>query len=125
MDKKIVIVVAVVIVIAVMTIFNNPSDTIIPLPEPEYLNNNGSKKGVEIIVDNLAAPWAIDISIDGRIFFTEREGKVRVVNQGKILEEPLVYINTDQIRSSGGLLGLVLDPDFINNHLMYIFYTYI
>ena len=36
-----------------------------------------------------------------------------------------MYINTDQIGSSSGLLGLVLDPDFINNHLMYIFYTYI
>ena len=74
MDKKILIVVTVVIVIAVLTIFKNPSDTIIPLPEPEYLNNNDSKKGIEIIVDNLVAPWAIDISIDGRIFFY-REGR--------------------------------------------------
>ncbi|MGD1835837.1 MAG: PQQ-dependent sugar dehydrogenase [Nitrososphaeraceae archaeon] len=125
MDKKIVVVVVVVVIIAVMTIFNNPSDTIIPLPEPEYLNNNDSKKGVQTIVDNLDAPWAIDISRDDRIFFTEREGKVRVINQGKMLEEPLVYINTDQIGSSSGLLGLALDPDFINNNLIYIFYTYI
>ena len=94
MDKKVVVVVVVVVIIAVMTIFNNPSDTVIPLPEPEYLNNNDSKKGVQMIVDNLDAPWAIDISRDDRIFFTEREGKVRVINQGKILEEPLVYINS-------------------------------
>ncbi len=34
--------------------------------------------GVEIVVENLEIPWAIDFAPDGRIFITERPGRVRI-----------------------------------------------
>ena len=36
----------------------------------------------DIIVTGLDTPWAIDFAPDGRIFMTERPGRVRIVKNG-------------------------------------------
>lgn len=80
---------------------------------------------IETVADELNVPWEMDFAPDGRIFLTERPGTVRVIEQGKLLPEP-VYEVTDGFisKGEGGLLGLVLDPDFANNHYIYVYHTY-
>ncbi len=43
----------------------------------------------DIAVENLATgldtPWAIDFAPDGRIFLTERPGRIRVIERGRLL----------------------------------------
>ncbi|MED1915036.1 PQQ-dependent sugar dehydrogenase [Bacillus thuringiensis] len=80
---------------------------------------------MEVVADQLDVPWAMDIAADGRIFFTERPGRVRVIQSGKLLREPLISFPAPFIsEGEGGLLGLVLDPDFVNNHYLYVYHTY-
>lgn len=75
------------------------------------------------VVENLDIPWALDFAPDGRIFITERTGSVRIVQDGKLLPEP--WLTFDVVRGGeGGLLGLALDPGFVQNHLVYVYYTY-
>lgn len=125
MDKRLFIIAIFVAMVGIVTILMTPSDTNIPLPEPEsLLNKTGSNKGIEIIAENLDSPWAIETSKDNRIFFTERDGKIRTIDtNGNILDEPVAFIRVEQ-KGGSGLLGIVLHPNFTENHLMYIYHTY-
>lgn len=78
-----------------------------------------------IIGENLIVPWAIDISSDGKIYFTERDGKVRVIENGKLNPEPLITLGEPFVaRGEGGLLGIALHPNFEQNRYVYVFHTY-
>lgn len=77
---------------------------------------------VEVVAQNLEIPWAISFAPDGRIFFTERVGDLRVIENGILNPEPIFSV--EGARGEGGLLGLALDPNFEQNHYIYLYYTY-
>jgi glucose/arabinose dehydrogenase len=77
---------------------------------------------VETVLDNSRAPWSIDITDNGDIFFTERGGLVRVLRPGQAEPETIREL-PDSDTAEGGTLGLVLDPNFSTNHYIYIYYT--
>jgi glucose/arabinose dehydrogenase len=61
------------------------------------------------------------IDPDGRIFFIERPGHVRLVADGVLQPEPVMSFKVDTCNERG-LLGLTLDPDFASNHFVYVLY---
>jgi glucose/arabinose dehydrogenase len=71
---------------------------------------------------DLDTPWQIAFAPDGRMFFTERPGRVRVLENG-VLKTWLDITNIVEI-SESGLLGIALDPNFTTNGYVYIAYTY-
>lgn len=77
---------------------------------------------VETIADNLQIPWEMVFSPDGRIFFTERVGNLRVIENGQLNSEPIASFSVGG--GEGGLLGLALDPNFKENHYLYLYQTY-
>jgi glucose/arabinose dehydrogenase len=79
---------------------------------------------VETVVAGLEVPWAIVFAPDGRMFFTERPGRVRVFEDGKLRPQPLATIQDVEARSESGLMGLALHPQFAANHLLYLSYAY-
>jgi aldose sugar dehydrogenase len=83
---------------------------------PEY------KIEVQTVAENLEVPWAIAFAPDGRMFVTERTGKVRVIEDGILQSEPMLTLNVGRVE--GGLLGIALDPDFETNSYVYLYYTY-
>ena len=129
MDKErrlVVVAIVAVIVAAVATFLVTPSQTTLPLPEPSSGTGgqNSTGSGVQVLAENLEVPWAIDIAPDGRIFFTERAGTIRVIDsEGRLVPEPLIHINVEQMGESG-LLGLAIHPEFEENHLLYVYHTY-
>lgn len=74
----------------------------------------------EVIATDLRAPWALKFLPDGRILFTEREGRVRVIRDNRLLPEPALAVPDIKSWSKMGLLGLVLDPGFAANHFVYL-----
>ncbi len=79
---------------------------------------------IEVIAEQLTIPWGIAISPDGRMFITERLGTIRVIQDGKLLSEPLISFPIPTARrSEGGLLGIALDPNFSSNHYIYVYRT--
>jgi len=77
---------------------------------------------VVTVAENLEIPWEIVFAPDGRIFFTERVGNLRVIENGKLNPEPVAILDVGTVE--GGLLGLALDPNFEQNHFLYLYYTY-
>lgn len=124
---KVVLPIVAVVILSVVTVMRSPSETIIPIPPPPS-NSSFTKvndtKGIEIVGDKLQTPWSIAFSDDGRAFFTERIGTIRLLNaNGTLAADPVAYIRVDQV-GEGGLLGLDLHPNFTSNHMMYIYLTY-
>lgn len=80
----------------------------------------------EVVAEKLNVPWDIAFATDGRIFFTERPGSIRMIEAGKLLAEPLFAFADAPVVSRGesGLLGLALDPDFPKNKYLYTYHTY-
>ena len=77
------------------------------------------------LAQKLEIPWALDFLPDGSIVFTERLGRVRLIDtQEGLLPEPLLTISEVAHRGEGGLLGIAVHPDFANNHFIYVYYTY-
>jgi len=121
---KLVIPSALVIIVSILTMKFSPSETLVPLPAPvSNLSNLTNTSGVEIIAEGLQAPRSIDISNEGRIFISEKRGSIRVVDNGTLLTEPVGDIKAENI-GDAGLLGLTLHPNFTQNHLLYVYYTY-
>ncbi|WP_253298219.1 sorbosone dehydrogenase family protein [Paenibacillus sp. MSJ-34] len=79
----------------------------------------------ETLAEGLNVPWEMAIAPDGRIFFTERPGAIRVIEQDRLAKEPLIEMEAPFIsRSEGGLLGLAIDPNFEDNRFLYAYHTY-
>jgi len=77
---------------------------------------------VETVAENLEVPWGIAFAPDGRIFVTERVGNLRVIEDGILNPEPVKILDVSGFE--GGLLGIALDPNFDENHHIYLYYTY-
>ena len=77
----------------------------------------------QVLAEGLQLPWELAFAPDGRIFFTERPGFLRVIEGGKVREAPLLELPSAGL-GEGGLLGLVLDPNFAGNGTAYVYQTY-
>ncbi|MGI0049864.1 MAG: PQQ-dependent sugar dehydrogenase [Nitrososphaera sp.] len=124
MDRErrlVVVAIAAVVAAAVATALYAPSQTTLPIPEPGQSGGDSTSSSVQVLAENLEVPWAIDVAEDGRVFFTERAGRIRVIENGTLLEP--AFINVEQ-NGESGLLGLALHPGFAENHLVYIYHTY-
>ena len=118
MDKRIQIPVIAIAVIFSVFVLTSPTDPI-PLPEP---NPTTESDFVIILAENLDKPRAIAVH-DDRIFVTEKDGLIRVIQNNTLLESPLAALRSADV-FDGGLLGIALHPNFSNNHYMYVFLTY-
>ncbi len=78
---------------------------------------------IETLVGGLEVPWEMAFSPDGRIFVTERPGRIRIVKDGQLQSEPWMVLEVAAV-GEGGLLGLALDPAFAENRYVYVAYTY-
>ena len=81
---------------------------------------------VETVVEGLEIPWDLAFTPDGRIFITERPGRIRVVKDGVLQDDshdPYAAIDVFH-RSEAGLMGIALHPRFADNGYLYVCYTY-
>jgi len=100
-------------------ILTSPSD---PIPIPKPTTSPLGSESVEVLASNLEKPRAISFA-DDRIFVTEKIGRIRVIENNTLVEEPLATLRTANV-FDGGLLGISTHPDFSNNHFLYVYYTY-
>src|SRR5918992_1444855 len=79
---------------------------------------------VETVVGNLEVPWSIVWAPDGRMIFTERPGRVRVFQNGKLQPQPLFVVPDVDTGGETGLMSIALHPQFQSNRFVYLSYGY-
>ncbi|MGI0102967.1 MAG: PQQ-dependent sugar dehydrogenase, partial [Nitrosotalea sp.] len=119
MDKRIRIIAIAAAVVASIIILASPSNPIV-IPQPT--TSPTGTDAVQIVATNLQKPWAMSFG-DNKIFFTEKTGKIRVIDNGTLVNEPVADLRVADI-TEAGLLGITLHPDFEKNHFIYVYYTY-
>lgn len=90
-----------------------------------YTAADGTKYTVETVASKVEIPWAMAFASDGRCFFTERKGRVRIIGpDGKLVEQPALTLADVDASGRGeiGLMGICLHPDFAANHFVYLAY---
>jgi glucose/arabinose dehydrogenase len=79
------------------------------------------------VAEGLADPVSVAAAPDGsgRLFVVERVGRIRIVQNGELLEAPFLDLR-DLVRYDHleqGLLGLAFHPNYAENGRFYIYYT--
>src|SRR5690348_10249771 len=65
---------------------------------------------VETVASGLEVPWAFAFLPNGNILFTERPGRVRIIENGKLRPEPVYVVPDVEPSSESGLMDLSLHP---------------
>lgn len=93
---------------------NNGDDA--PLPPADL--------DISVLTQNLSQPWEIAWGPDNMIWMTERSGKISRVDTGTGAAALLHTITEVDARGEGGLLGMVLHPNFTTSPFVYVTYNY-
>ena len=79
----------------------------------------------ELFVGGLNYPTTIAFAPDGRLFIGQKDGRVRVFQNGILLAADFVNISGEVNDSyDRGLLGIAVHPNFPNQPYIYLLYTY-
>jgi glucose/arabinose dehydrogenase len=86
---------------------------------------------VEVAVEGLEIPWGLAWLPNGDMLITERTGSLRIIRDGQLASTPVLEVDVAVVTfleelglgSEGGLLGVLLHPDFATNRLFYMYYT--
>ena len=90
-------------------------DTTTPLTFP----NQSFPVRIEPVLTDLERPWGIEVTKDGTMFVTERMG---ILTKRTPAGEVIAIKNVPAVRNfgQGGLLDVLLHPDFENNRWLYL-----
>ena len=94
-----------------------------PAATEVFTTIDGVRFLVEPVITNLEIPWAVAFAPDGRLFVTERPGRVRIIDVAT--RSSALALTLDDVYREGeaGLLGLTLDPQFAQTRLVYLYYS--
>jgi glucose/arabinose dehydrogenase len=93
-----------------------------PLPDTPVKSEEHSFK-VETVVEGVETPWSVAFLPDGRMLVTEKPGRLRIVENGKLVPEPVAGIPRVWPDGQGGLLDVAVHPGYASNGWIYLSYS--
>ena len=78
---------------------------------------------VETVASGLEFPWSLAFLPNGDMLVSEREGRLRYIEDGTLRDAPVTGLPDMLVDNQGGLLGLALHPDFAENRWVYFAYA--
>ena len=75
---------------------------------------------LEEVVNGLDMPWGIAFLPDGDMLVTELSGHLRLVREGELQSRPVAGVPESYYAGQGGLMDILLHPDFATNNLVYL-----
>ena len=96
----------------------------VPLPSgPSVFDTSQYKIRVVTVVNGLSRPFGLAFLPDGRMLVSERTGQLRVIRNGVLDPMPIAGVPEVVARSYTGLMDVVLHPNFVQNHFVYLTYS--
>jgi glucose/arabinose dehydrogenase len=106
----------------------DPAPAPAPAPQPApapgtFTTQDGVRFRVEVVASGLEHVWSLAFAPDGRLFVTERPGRVRVLDLAARRSEVALTLDDVFAQGEAGALGLALDPSFAETRLAYLYYS--
>lgn len=95
---------------------------LLPNPDGQVIKSEKLTFKIEVVTADLNTPWGAAFLPDGRMLLTERPGRIRFLQDGK-LSEPVKNTPVPWVRQDGGYLDIAVDPDYRNNGWVYLSYS--
>ena len=83
-----------------------------------------SRFRIETVASGLEMPWGFVWLPNKDMLFTERPGRVRIIEKGKLRPEPVFTVPDVEPTGESGLMDITLHPDFAKNNFIYLAYSY-
>ncbi|MFN3593722.1 MAG: PQQ-dependent sugar dehydrogenase [Thiobacillaceae bacterium] len=93
------------------------------LAQGERVASRAHTLRVVTLVRGLEHPWGLAFLPDGRMLVTERPGRLRLIEGGRLWPEPVRGLPQICQHGQGGLLDVALHPRFRDNGLVYLSYA--
>jgi glucose/arabinose dehydrogenase len=96
-----------------------------PAPDPDgrVITSEKQTFKIEVLARDLETPWALAFLPDGRILITERPGRLRIVQNGRLLPDPVKGTPAVWEKQDGGLLDVEIHPQYARNGWIYLSYS--
>src|SRR5579862_8878613 len=95
--------------------------------QPQAKGKGGKAKQTAVKTTTMATglwhPWSLAWLPNGDMLVTERNGKLRVVKDGKLDPEPIAGVPAVHSVRLSGLMEILPHPNFAQNQLVYLTYT--
>ena len=88
-----------------------------------FTTQDGIRFRVEVVATGLQIPWSLAFAPDGRLFVTERPGRVRIFTSTVASSEVALTLDDVFAQGEAGALGVAIDPDFTSNRFVYLYYS--
>ena len=79
---------------------------------------------VETLAKGLSNPWGMTWLPDGTMLVTERDGRLRIVRDGALIDAPVAGAPETLVWNQGGYFDVLPHPDFENNNLIYLSFAH-
>jgi glucose/arabinose dehydrogenase len=91
-------------------------------PDGRIVQTENQPLKVEVVARGLETPWALAFLPDGRLLITERAGRLRVLENGK-LSEPIKGTPAVHEQQDGGLFDVEIHPRYAQTGWIYLAYS--
>ncbi|MBF2754002.1 MAG: PQQ-dependent sugar dehydrogenase [Gammaproteobacteria bacterium AqS3] len=75
---------------------------------------------LETVAEGFDLPWGVAFLPEGDMLVTELSGTLHLVRDGERIEEPIDGVPVAYFNRQGGLMDIVLHPDYAENRLVYL-----
>jgi glucose/arabinose dehydrogenase len=92
-------------------------------PDGQVIKSEKQTFKIEVIAREIETPWALAFLPDGRLLITERPGRLRIVEKGKLLPEAVKGTPKVWEKQDGGLFDVEVHPQYAKNGWIYLSYS--
>ena len=95
----------------------------VPDPNNQTIKSEKQTFRIEVVAPGLETPWGLAFLPDGRLLVTERSGRLRIIEKGKLLPEAVQGTPKVWERQDAGMLDVAIHPQYAKNGWIYLAYT--
>lgn len=92
----------------------------VPSPDGFLVDSEKQLFRIELLASGLDVPWGMAFLPDGRLLITERSGRLRIYDNGQLLDDPVSGTPAVHVGQDAGLFDVILHPDYENTGWIYL-----
>lgn len=102
---------------------NTKNELLEIIDEANFIKSEKIQYRIDTIANELKNPWGLTFLPNGDLLVTERAGEIRIIRNGKLLDEKITGVPEVFASGQGGLFEIELHPNYNENNWLYLIYA--